>query len=111
MAIRTAEELIGSVRGILGEQTPDGYLELLEDITDSVGARDTGDMVSRAEYDALAKERDDAIASRNDIRTRYINRFYSDYNDPNDKGLILGEAPQQDLEDEEEDLSYESLFE
>lgn len=109
MARVTAQEITTRLRDFFGEQTPDGYVELLEDITDSVA--DVGDMVSREEYDSVVAERDRYQGEAKDMRDRYINRFYSDYNQPNDKGLILGEATQESLEEEEEDLSYESLFE
>lgn len=111
MAVRTAQEIVGRMRDIFGEQTPDGYVELLEDITDSVGVADSGAYVSRADYQTVLAERDSARAKEQDMRTRYINRFYNDYNEPNDKGFIFGETSQQTLENEEEDLSYESLFE
>lgn len=106
---RTAQELSTRLRDIFGEQTPDGYMELLEDIADSV--QDTGDMVSKADYDKVVTERDTARADAKSMRDRYINRFYEGYNAPNDKGIILGETPQGELEGEEEDLSYDSLFE
>lgn len=106
---RTAAELSNTLKGMFGEQTPEGYLELLEDIADSVVDGGTG--VPQEDYDRVVGERDAALADAKSMRDRYINRFYEGYNAPNDKGLIMGEAPQQDLENEEEDLSYESLFE
>lgn len=106
---RTAQELSTRLRDIFGEQTPEGYLELLEDIADSV--QDVGDMISKSDYDSVVEERDKARADAKAMRDRYINRFYEGYNAPNDKGIILGETPQGELETEEEDLSYESLFE
>lgn len=106
---RSAQELSNTLKGMLGEQSPEGYLELLEDIADSV--QDTGDMVSKSDYDAVVSERDAARADAKSMRDRYINRFYEGYSAPNDKGIIMSEAPQSELEEEEEDLSYESLFE
>lgn len=111
MARRTAVEISTTLKGMFGEQTPEGYLELLEDIADSVGTINPGEYVSRADYEKVVGERDAAIQGERDMRDKYINRFYNDYNDPNDKGLILGETTQGSLEKEEEDLSYESLFE
>lgn len=109
MARVTAQEITTRLRDFFGDQTPEGYVELLEDITDSV--TDVGDMVSREDYDGVVAERDRYQGEAKDMRDRYINRFYSDYSAPNDKGLILGEVEQSRLEEEEEDLSYESLFE
>lgn len=108
---RTAAEISNTLKGMFGEQTPEGYLELLEDIADSVGVDSPGDMVSREDYDAVVADRDRYQADAQAMRDRYINRFYEGYNAPNDTGLILSETKQQNLEDEEENLSYESLFE
>lgn len=111
MARRTAQELTTTLRDMFGEQTPDGYVELLEDITDSVGVFDEGEYVPKADYDAVVSERDAARGEAKDMRDRYINRFYQDYSQANDKGFVMGEASQDSLENEEEDLSYEALFE
>lgn len=111
MARRTAQELIGSVRGILGEQTPEGYMELLEDITDSVSEVDMTGYVSREDYDKAISERDAAVAGEKAMRDRYINRFYDGYSEQNDQGFIMSSSPQERIEEDEEDLSYESLFE
>lgn len=111
MAKRTAQEIIGSMRDIFGEQTPDGFVELLEDITDSVGDADPENYVSRVDYDAVVMQRDDARAAAKDMRDRYINRFYQGYDNPNDRGFIMGQASQEAIEKEEEVVSYEDLFE
>lgn len=106
---RTAQELSTSLKGMFGEQTPEGYLELLEDIADSV--TDTGDMVTREEYDRVVGERDRYQQDAKDMRDRYINRFYTGYDAPNDKGYIMGEIPQEDIEKEEKATTYADLFE
>lgn len=111
MAVRTAQEIIGSMRDIFGEQTPDGFVELLEDITDSVGEVNLSNYVSKADYDSVVAERDKAVAGEKDMRDRYINRFYNGYDEPNDKGFIMGQASQESIEQEEEVVSYEDLFE
>ncbi len=104
MAVRTAEEINGRLRDIFGEQTPEGYVELLEDITDSIGNGRGEEMVSRSDYDKVVEERDS-------IRSRYINRFYGDYSKENSKGYIVGEASQDEIEDDEKEVSYDRLFE
>lgn len=111
MAVRSAEEIIGSVRDILGEQTPEGLENLLEDITDSIQVPDMSAYVNKAEYDKVITERDDFKKSADDMRIRYINRFYSDYNQPGDKGIIEGAAPQAKIENAEKADHYEDLFE
>lgn len=104
MAVRTAEEITGRLRDIFGEQTPEGYVELLEDITDSVGSGRGEEVVSKADYDKVVAERDD-------MRSRYINRFYGDYSKENSKGYVEGEVSQETVEDDEKDISYQDLFE
>lgn len=104
MAVRTAEEINRRLGDIFGEQTPDGYLELLEDITDSVGNGRGEEVVSRSDYDKVVAERDD-------LRQRYINRFYGNYSAENSKGYIVGEASQDDIEGDEKEVSYDELFE
>lgn len=111
MAVRTAQEIIGSVRDIFGEQSSDGYLSLLEDITDSIGTTDMSGYVAREEYDKVVGEREAAVTAEKEMRDRYINRFYDGYNAPNDKGFIMSEATQKSVEDKEYADDYDELFE
>lgn len=111
MAVRSSQEIIGSLRGILGEQTPEGLENLLEDITDSVQAPDMSAYVDKSEYDKVVEERDGYKTASEDMRARYINRFYSDYQEPNDKGIIEGAAPQAAIEVKEKADHYDDLFE
>lgn len=111
MAVRSSQEIIGSLRGILGEQTPEGLENLLEDITDSVQAPDMSAYVDKSEYDKVVEERDGYRTASEDMRARYINRFYSDYQEPNDKGIIEGAAPQAAIESKEKADHYDDLFE
>lgn len=111
MARRSAQEIIGSMRELFGEQTADGYLSLLEDITDSVSEVDMGEYVPRADYERVSAERDSAVEAERSMRDRYINRFYEGYSTPNDKGEIFSQSPQERLEEDEEVTHYEDLFE
>lgn len=111
MAVRSAQEIIGKVKSIFGEQTPEGLENLLEDITDSIQAPDMNGYVDKSEYDKVVAERDDFKKSAEDMRTRYINRFYSDYNQPGDNGIIEGAVPQGKIENVEKADHYEDLFE
>lgn len=111
MARRTAQEIIGSMRELFGEQSADGYLTLLEDIMDSVTDVDLSNYVSKDDYDKVVTERDTAVAGEKSMRDRYINRFYSGYESENDKGIILSESPQKEVQREEEVTHYEDLFE
>lgn len=111
MARRTAQEIIGSMRELFGEQSADGYLTLLEDITDSVADVDLSNYVSKEDYDKVVSERDTAVEGEKSMRDRYINRFYTGYEAENDKGIILSEAPQEEVQREEEVTHYKDLFE
>lgn len=110
MAVRSAQEISTSIRGILGEQEPDGLLEILEDVADSIGA-DPASYVSKVDYDTAVSERDKYKGMFEDMRTRYINRFYNDYNEPGNVGLIDSSAPQESVQEEEKRVSYDDLFE
>lgn len=105
MAVRTATEINTRLRDFFNEQTPEGFVDLLEDITDSVGG------ISQAQYDTAIAERDAAVVKARDMEQRYINRFYTDYNEPNSTGYVNSTAPQAALQQEEKKLSYDDLFE
>lgn len=111
MARVTAENLISRLKEIVGENPPDAYLGVLEDITDSVSDVNMDEYVNRSELEAMTQERDEAIASRDDMRSRYINRFYSNYDETNNKGYIMGEVSQGAIEEEEKTITYDDLFE
>lgn len=111
MSIRSSKEIIGSLREILGDQTPEGLEDLLEDITDSVQSPDMSAYVDKTEYDKIVEERDGYKTASEDMRARYINRFYSDYDEPGNKGFIDGAAPQAVIETKEKADHYGDLFE
>lgn len=112
MARVTAENLINRLNDMIAEgERDERYVGMLEDITDSISDVDLSSYTSNSDVEALRKERDDAIRQRDDYRDRYINRFYSNYSAPNDKGYIEGEISQDAVEKEEKDISYEDLFE
>lgn len=108
---RTATELANSVRAMLGDQTPEGLIEYLEDLTDSVGDFNPAEYVSKSDYEAVVTERDTAVAGEKAMRDRYINRFYQGADAPNDKGFIVSEAPQSAIIEKEEGDGYAELFE
>lgn len=115
---KTSSELIDSLRTMVGESIPDGYENFLEDLSDSVGEINTANYVTAEKYNELVnqnatlqKERDEARASVEDYRTRYINRFYRNYGEENNKGYIMSDTPQSRIEKDEEWGDYENLFE
>lgn len=111
MAVRTASEIINNMKDIFKDQTPEGYVELLEDITDSIPGDNREDYISKEEYDKVMAERDMWSGKYEDMRSKYINRFYSDYDTPNDKGYINASTAQETLEEDEQEDYYKNLFE
>lgn len=109
MAKRTREELSTRFREIVASQSDDDIASYLEDLSDSFPDNDYESVV--AERDGLIKERDDWKAKAEDYRTRYINRFYDDYDKPNSKGYINSSAPQEEIEDKERGVRFKDLFE
>lgn len=111
MAVRSAQEISTSLRSMFGEQTPEGFVELLEDIADSVGSVDMSGYVTAEAAAALQQERDSAVAESQAWRDKYVNRFYNSYDKPNDKGYIVGSTSQESLQQGEEYRGYDVLFE
>lgn len=106
---RTVPELTNTIKELMGGQTPDGLESFLEDITDSVGIPEG--YRSPDEYSAMEQRALKAEADSKNMRDRYINRFYQDYNKPGNQGFIMSEAAQQDVQNEEKRMRYEDLFE
>lgn len=108
MAVRSAQELLETVKNIVGDK--EGVETLLEDITDSVTI-DISDFVPKAEYEKIKGEAARATEQANSYRDKYINRFYSGYDSPDSKGYVMGGISQGDIETEEKWGDYENLFE
>lgn len=111
MARVTADNLIQRLNEAFGESKPESYVELLEDISDSVGDVDMSAYTSNEEVAQLREELADVKRQRDDFRDRYINRFYRNYDDPNNKGYIESSVPQGEIEAEETEIGYDALFE
>lgn len=110
MAVRPTAEMVANFKALIGENMSDEALSFMEDLADSTQI-DTASYVNRTDYDNVVKERDKYRDSAEDYRARYINRFYTDYNTPNNQGYIVSETPQGQIERDEKDMSYEDLFE
>lgn len=111
MALRTAQELLENLKAKFPEGYPEGFEDIIEDITDSVGTVDSSKYIDRTMYNAVVSERDKALEGLSNMRDKYINRFYGNYNQDNSKGYIMGEAPQEEIESEEKIIMYDDLFE
>lgn len=64
MAVRTSEDLLGMVRGLIGDRTDDEAIALVEDFTDTLNQ-------PKDDWEAKYKENDAAW------RKRYTERFFS----------------------------------
>ena len=82
MAVKKAEEIIKTVKEVIGDRTDDTVIELLEDITDSVNA----------ESDFTQEDIDNAVSeTEKKWREKYIARF-------------SGKVKEEEEEEEEEDI-------
>lgn len=95
MAIRTKDELIGMIRGRIGEDTSDEALALLEDLTDTMD-----DFENRVTDPENWKEKYTQLDA--DWRKRYRDRF---------SDSSVGEVEERKTgSDPETILTYEDLF-
>lgn len=109
---RNAEELSARFRDVVSGQSEDAIAEFLEDLNDSVAeAPDTTNLIERSEYDKVVGERDAALERVRSYRDRYINRFYQPRNDSGQDDYVVSDIPQETIERDEYDISYEDLYE
>lgn len=76
MAVKTREEIIESVRAIVGEQNDDETIAFLEDITDTLTDLETKAKGDGTDWKTKYEENDAKW------REKYAERFYSSYPDP-----------------------------
>lgn len=98
MPIRTREEILESIRNIVGDSTDDNTLQVLEDVTDTFTDFENK-TANQTDWEAKYKENDE------DWRKKYAERFYT--GDPT--------VPTKDIEpviDEPDDkpTRFEELF-
>lgn len=70
MAVRTREEIIESIRTIVGDSTDDNTLQILEDVTDTLTDFENK-TANQTDWEAKYKENDAGW------RKKYAERFYS----------------------------------
>lgn len=95
MAIKSVEEILNSIRGIIGERTDDEAMSILEDVQDTFASIETT-TTDTTDWKKKYEELDDSW------RKKYRDRFF---NHP---------AEDEETDDEETDepasLTYDSLF-
>lgn len=76
MAVKTREEILESVRAVVGEQTDDETITFIEDITDTLSDLETKAKGDGTDWKAKYEENDA------EWRKKYTERFYSSDPDP-----------------------------
>lgn len=96
MAVRTKDELMTALREVIGEDTSDEALTLVEDVSDTLDNVAAG--ISEDEVNRRVAEIEETW------RKKYRDRFFASNNED-------GEIRDEEEEDErEEKTTYESLF-
>ena len=95
MAIKSREELLKSLNALIGDNSTDENLEILEDVTDTLKDYDTK---TADQTDWKTKyEQNDA-----DWRKKYRDRFMS--------GEEIKDEQEEDVEKDSKTLTFDSLF-
>ena len=98
MAVKTKDEILQSVKSIIGESTDDNAIELLEDITDTINDYDEKTKVDwKAKYDELDET----------WKKKYKERFF------NDDIEIEKEKEKEEEKEEEKDeteITFNDIF-
>lgn len=95
--VKSKEEIIASLKSIIGEDNSDEAITLLEDVTDTLSVDNSA---ITAELEEMKQKYTDLD---NEWRKRYRDRFYGDVDTSEDDVLKDALAPQA--------LTYDSLFE
>lgn len=94
MAVKTKDEILQSLRSIIGESTDDNAIELLEDITDTINDYDEKTKEDwKAKYDELDET----------WKKKYKERFFND-----DIEIEKEKEKEKEKEDEKEDEKDET---
>ena len=95
--VKSKEEIIASLKSIIGEDSSDEAITLLEDVTDTLSVDNSA---ITAELEEMKQKYTDLD---NEWRKRYRDRFYGDVDTSEDDVLRDALKPQA--------LTYDSLFE
>lgn len=98
MAVRTREEILESIRNIVGDSTDDNSLQLLEDVTDTFTDFENK-TANQTDWKAKYEENDEGW------RKKYAERFYT--GDP----IVLAKSNEPDIDKpDDKPARFEELF-
>ena len=110
MAVRSGEELLEKIKAVIGDNTDDASLELIEDVTDTITDYDSRVAEGKAsewevKYNEMAAERDAVEA---EWRKRYRDRFFGTEDNGESETVIEDGSVEEETEIK---TTYEDLFE
>lgn len=98
MAVRTAEELLASVRTRIGDDQSDEAIALIEDVSDTLNSmKNDSNEEWKKKYEEWKKKYEENDAN---WRQKYRDRFFSPSNDDDEGGDDIDIKP----------LTYDALF-
>lgn len=102
MAVKTKDEILQSVKSIIGESTDDNAIELLEDITDTINDYDEKTKEDwKAKYDKLDET----------WKKKYKERFFNDEIEDDNKGKEKEKEKEIEEEKDETEITFNDIFE
>lgn len=101
MAVKTKDEILQSVKSIIGESTDDNAIELLEDITDTINDYDEKTKEDwKAKYDELDES----------WKKKYKERFFNDDTEI-EKEKEKEKKKEIEEEKDETEITFNDIFE
>nr|DAO66673.1 MAG TPA: hypothetical protein [Caudoviricetes sp.] len=97
MAVKTKDEILQSVKSIIGESTDDNAIELLEDITDTINDYDEK---TKEDWKAKYAELDETW------KKKYKERFFND-----DTEIEKEKEKEIEEEKDETEITFNDIFE
>ena len=95
MAVKNKEEILEQIKNLLGENDSDDAIQLIEDISDTIG-----EPKDDTDWKVKYEENDKAW------RTRYRDRFYGKVDDEDE----LEKELNKEKDEEEEIINFDDLF-
>lgn len=78
MAVKTQEELLNSIKGLLKDDTSDESIGLLEDVTDTLA-----DLTGKTDKENYKAKYEEKVQEVEDWRKKYRDRFFNTGSDDN----------------------------